>query len=115
MGSPSPASFGQRRSDRVSIAFPLEVAGTDRAGRRFSERTWTTTVSRYGCCIASPRQLLPDQRIHLRRIGTNADAAGRIVSALGTHANGHLYGIETFVSCEPLWGITSPRRTTRNC
>lgn len=105
MGSQSPASFGQRRSDRVSIAFPLEVEGTDRAGQRFFDRTWTTTVSRYGCCIASPRQLLPDQRVHLRRVGTNADAVGRIVAAMGTHANGHLYGIETFKSCEALWGI----------
>ncbi|HYM78203.1 MAG TPA: diguanylate cyclase [Candidatus Dormibacteraeota bacterium] len=105
MESLPPASSAHRRSDRVSIAFPLEIEGTDRAGQRFFDRTRTTTVSRYGCCIASPRQLQPDQTVHLRRIGTNENAVGRIVAAMGTHADGHLYGIETSTSCEALWGI----------
>src|SRR6266496_5207527 len=98
-----PAGFAQRRSDRVSIAFPLEIDGIDRTGHRFFERTQTTTVSRYGCCVPLPRPLQPDQSIHLRRIGTNEDAIGRVVAPMGSHANGHLYGIETSTSCEALW------------
>ena len=105
MGAESPATFAHRRSDRVSIAFPLEIEGTDHAGQHFFDRTRTTTVSRYGCCVATSRQLHPDQTVHLRRIGTNENAVGRIVAAMGTHADGHLYGIGTPTSCEALWGI----------
>jgi len=100
-----PALSARRRSDRVSIAFPVEVMGTDLAGQRFSARTKTLTVSRYGCCLALPRLLQPDQRIHLRRIGTDESAMGRVVATLGAQAEGHVYGIETPKSCESLWGI----------
>jgi PAS domain-containing protein len=89
----------------VSIAFALEVAGIDISGQRFSDRTKTTTVSRYGCCVSVPHLLQNDQRIHLRRIGTSETAVGRVVASLGTQAGGHLYGVATRDSCEGLWGI----------
>jgi diguanylate cyclase (GGDEF)-like protein len=89
----------------VSIAFPLEVAGIDLTGKRFSERTKTTTVSRYGCCLPLPRLLQSDQTIQLRRIGTNEVAVARVVAPMGLQAEGRLYGVETRESCEGLWGI----------
>ena len=101
----SSVANAHRRSDRVSIAFALEVAGTDLVGHRFSERTRTTTVSRYGCCVPLPRLLECNQKLDLRRIGTEETAIGRVVGPMGSHADGHLYGIETPSSCEALWGI----------
>jgi PAS domain S-box-containing protein len=89
----------------VSIAFPLEVVGMDLAGNRFSERTRTMTVSRYGCCVVLPRELQPDQTVQLRRIGTNETAVGRVVAPMGAQADAHLYGVGTKESCEGLWGI----------
>lgn len=77
----------------------------DLSGKRFSERTKTTTVSRYGCCIALPRVLQPDQRVQLRRIGTNEMAVGRVIGSMGAQGDGHLYGVGTRESCEALWGI----------
>ncbi len=100
-----PARSAHRRSDRVSIAFPLEVAGVDLHGQRFSERTKTTTVSRYGCCLALRHFLRTDQKVQMRRIGTNETAPARIVAPMGLEADGHLYGVETPESCEALWGI----------
>jgi len=99
------ATSARRRSERVSIAFPVEVAGIDLMGRRFSERTKTTTVSRYGCCIPLPRMLQSDQAIEMRRIGTNEMAVARVVAPMGVGAEGRLYGVETRESCEGLWGI----------
>jgi hypothetical protein len=99
------ATSARRRSDRVSIAFPLEVAGIDLAGNRFSDRTKTTTVSQYGCCLPLPRPLRTDQAIQIRRIGTNETAVGRVVAPMGSQAEGRLYGVETRNSCEALWGI----------
>ncbi len=74
-------------------------------GKRFAERTKTTTVSRYGCCLPLPRLLQPDQPIQMRRIGTNEIAVARVVAPMGLQADGRLYGVETRDSCEGLWGI----------
>lgn len=105
MESHSPTESARRRSDRVSIAFPVEVAGIDLSGKRFSDRTRTTTVSRYGCCLPLPRLLQPDQVIQMRRIGTNEMVAGHVVAPMGLQADGRLYGVGTQESCETLWGI----------
>ncbi len=89
----------------MAIAFPLEVAGIDLTGNRFSDRTKTTTVSQYGCCLPLPRLLRTDQAIRIRRIGTNEMAVGRVVAPMGSQPDGRLYGVETRNSCEALWGI----------
>jgi diguanylate cyclase (GGDEF)-like protein/PAS domain S-box-containing protein len=105
MGALIPATSLRRRSERVSIAFPVEVTGMDRTGRRFFEKTKTMTVSRYGCCVPLPHLLQPDQTVHLHRIGTNETAVGRIINAVGPQGHGRLYGVGTQDPCESLWGI----------
>jgi diguanylate cyclase (GGDEF)-like protein/PAS domain S-box-containing protein len=101
----SPATSARRRSDRVSIAFPVVVAGIDPGGNPFSERTRTTTVSRFGCSVSVMHPLEPEQKVHLRRIGSDEVVVGHVVGDLGTKADGHLYGVGTDESCEGLWGI----------
>src|SRR5205807_3164933 len=103
MGFQPPATSARRRSSRVLIAFPIEVAGIDFSGKRFSTRTKTTSVSRFGCCLPLPRHLQSDQRVHIRRIGTDEAAVARVVAEMGSQADGHLYGVETLHSCESLW------------
>jgi diguanylate cyclase (GGDEF)-like protein/PAS domain S-box-containing protein len=105
MGALIPATSLRRRSERVSIAFPVEVTGTDRTGKRFFEKTRTMTVSRYGCCVPLPYLLQPDQTVHLHRVGTNETAVGRIINAVGPQGSGRLYGVATQDPCESLWGI----------
>ena len=101
--APDPAP--RRRSERVSIAFPLEVAGVDLTGQRFADKTKTTTVSMYGCCLPIPRLLKPDQQVQLTRILTGQSALGRVVAPMGDQPEGHLYGVETDDPCASLWGI----------
>ena len=98
-------ALGHRRSDRVSLAFPLEVSGIDPAGMHFSVRTNTDTVSRYGCCVGLPRLLPCDQEVYLRRSGSDEKATGRVVAQLGRRANQYLHGVDIPKSCEALWGI----------
>jgi diguanylate cyclase (GGDEF)-like protein/PAS domain S-box-containing protein len=105
MHNQPPAISARRRSERVAIAFPIEVTGIDVSGQRFSDRTKTSTVSRYGCAVRVSHPLKTDQRIYLRRIGTNESAVGRIVASLGKNAEGEIYAVGTTESCEPLWGI----------
>jgi diguanylate cyclase (GGDEF)-like protein/PAS domain S-box-containing protein len=95
----------RRRSERVSIAFAVEVAGIDTSGQRFSGRTKTTTVSRFGCCVSLPHSLRTNQKIELRRIGTDETVMGRVVTTLGAQTDGHLYGVAMRDSCDALWGI----------
>lgn len=94
-----------RRSDRVSLTLPVEASGFDLAGKPFRERTTTATVSRFGCCLTLQRYLPPRHEIYLRRIGTEEQTVGRVVSKMGPHPNGILYGVGTPKSCEALWGI----------
>jgi len=105
MESLMPATAARRRSERVSIAFPVEIMGIDLSGHHFSERTKTRTVSRYGCSVSLLHTLQPYQPITLRRIGTNETAVGRVVVPMGAEAGGQLYGVGTRESCENLWGI----------
>jgi diguanylate cyclase (GGDEF)-like protein/PAS domain S-box-containing protein len=100
-----PATSVRRRSERVSIAFPLEIAGTDLGGHHFTDRTSTTTVSRYGCCVTVPRMLQKNQPLYLRRIGMNETIMGRVVAPMGVLSDGRAYGVGTADSCENLWGI----------
>jgi diguanylate cyclase (GGDEF)-like protein/PAS domain S-box-containing protein len=95
----------RRRSERISIAFAVEVVGTDISGHRFSKRTKTTTVSRYGCAVALPHSLSADQPVELRRIGTEEKVVGRVVTTLGAQSDGQLYGVAMPDSCDALWGI----------
>jgi diguanylate cyclase (GGDEF)-like protein/PAS domain S-box-containing protein len=94
-----------RRSDRVSLALPVEAWGFDPTGKPFRERTMTATVSRYGCCLTLPRLLPLMHEVYLRRIGTEERATGRVVSKMGPTPDGILYGIGMPQSCEALWGI----------
>ncbi len=98
-----------RRSHRVSVAFPVEVSGIDLAGKPFCERTSTIAISRYGCCVPIPTPLRPDHPIHLRRVGTDEQVVGRVVSSMGPHERGFLHGIGTKESCESFWnGVRFP-------
>jgi diguanylate cyclase (GGDEF)-like protein/PAS domain S-box-containing protein len=101
----SSATSYNRRSERISIAFAVEVAGTDTSGYHFSDRTKTTTVSRFGCCVSLPYSLRNDQKLELRRVGAEETVMGRVVTSLGTHSDGHLYGVAIRDSCDALWGI----------
>ncbi len=94
-----------RRSDRVSIAFPVEVSGVDFSGNPFRETTKTSTVSRYGCCVSLPQLVPPGQEVHVRRPVSQEQVVGRVVAEMGSLVDGHLYGISILKSCEDLWGI----------
>jgi len=105
MESQLPAASTLRRSDRVSIAFPLEVVGSDLSGKHFSQRTKTRTVSRFGCCLPLPHSLQLGQTLQMRRVGTNKMVVGKIVAPMESNLAGQLYGIGTPESCEGLWDI----------
>jgi len=95
----------RRRSERVSIIFPLEVSGIDLAGEHFCHKTHTTTVSRFGCCVSLPRKLPLKHQLSLYRPSTDERTVGLVAAQMAAHAEGYLYGVSTGESCESMWGI----------
>lgn len=95
----------RRRSDRVSIMFPVEVTGTDEAGDVFSERTSTTTVSRYGCGIKLPRAVRFNEELRVRRLDNGDWETGRVVGRINAQSDQPLCGVEMVRACDEFWGI----------
>jgi PAS domain S-box-containing protein len=101
-----PISAPRRRSDRVSIGFPVEVAGVGAEGETFNENTTTMAVSRYGCCVGLWHRVNPGNNLTLKRLDTNQDVEARVVSASPTTVGGRsAYGLEATEACDGLWGI----------
>lgn len=95
----------RRRSDRVSIDFPVEITGIDATGERFREETRTTTVSRFGCCVLLTHQLISDGELQLNRLDTNETRQVRVVGLMSELAQHTAYGLEITSPCDELWGI----------
>jgi hypothetical protein len=101
----------RRRSDRVSLAFHVEITGMDEAGEAFTEKTCTTAVSRYGCGIKLPRAVRFNEELRIRRLDSGDWEIGRVVAA---RTNAHpmnglseqaFYGVEIVKPCDEFWGI----------
>jgi PAS domain S-box-containing protein len=92
-----------RRSDRVSIEFPIEIMGIDAEGASFSETTKTMVVSRYGCCLGLSHRVNPDQKLEVSRLDTHQHAETRVVGPVPVKP--HVYALETSEPCDRFWGI----------
>jgi PAS domain S-box-containing protein len=109
MGSPltstTPAGPARRRSDRVSIAVPVEIKGTDEAGEVFTEKTCTITVSRYGCGMKPRGAVRLNEELRVRRLDNGNWETGRVVGLMNAQSGQPLCGIEMARACDEFWGI----------
>jgi PAS domain S-box-containing protein len=85
--------------------FPVEVTGTDEAGEVFSERTCTTTVSRYGCGIKLARAVRFNEELRVRRLDNGDWETGRVVGWMNAQSDQPLCGVEVVRACDEFWGI----------
>ncbi|MFZ0960035.1 MAG: PilZ domain-containing protein [Terriglobia bacterium] len=85
--------ISKRRTDRISIALPVSVSGTDDTGKPFAEDATTVTVSEHGAAIALRTALVPGQKIIIRRQRTriSREAECHVVAQVGKQA-----GLQTF-------------------
>lgn len=109
-GRQPPSGFA-RRSDRISIAVPIQVKGTDSTGKSFDVKTRTLMIGRYGAMILLAYPLGSGQELTIRCIGTALEARGRVVGQLGAAAEGNFYGVEILDSEVNLWEINFPAAT----
>jgi hypothetical protein len=74
-----PVNGGQRRSPRIALRMPINVAGQDLQKRAFSEAATATNLNLHGAAIRLDRQLAIGSVITVtNRIGIEAPA--RIVA-----------------------------------
>jgi PilZ domain len=101
-------SSGKRRSDRIYVAVPIRVSGTDARNISFLDETQTLVISQHGACILLNRPLVPEQDITVFSELTHQDANSRVVGPMGEDGRGIHYGIEFQDPQVNIWGIEFP-------
>ena len=94
-----------RRSDRVSIAVPIQVFGTEFTGEAFMEQTQTQLLSRHGAALVLSRKLVPQQQIVVRNMITRREAAAQIVGLIGGEPDAYIYGVSFLDPTLKLWDV----------
>jgi hypothetical protein len=94
--------------NRIRIAVPVEVCGTDLNGQDFLERTQTESVSASGATLLLNRFLGPDQNLVIRRRGSRKEIVGTVVGQIGIRSDGFVYGIAVKGTDSNFWGVHFP-------
>src|SRR5689334_23173289 len=98
--SPIPVNSGQRRSPRIAVLMPINVAGQDLQKCAFSEAATATNLNLHGAAIQLNRQLIIGSVITVtNRIGIEAPA--RIVAQVGVAEDAFIYGVEFVQGRQP--------------
>src|SRR5580704_6286686 len=103
--------LAKRRSDRVHLACPIKVTGTDTNGAEFVETGRTAVISRQGAAILLKRKVAPDVTLLIRRVEKRKQAEARVVGVIGGQDNEYLYGIMLRNPEDNLWDIEFPSLT----
>ena len=104
--SPIPVNSGRRRSPRIAVLSPVQIAGEDSQKCAFSEAASATNVNLHGAAIQLDRQLIVGSVVTLtNREGITAPA--RIVAQVGVATGAFIYGVEFVLGGQPnFWGIS---------
>lgn len=97
-----------RRTDRVEVAVPIEVSGSDAAGQYFFDRTETLVVSRHGATFVLDRKLMPEQTLVIRNLANQREAEVNVIGFVAKHAKGDVYGAKFVDGALSVWDIDFP-------
>jgi len=102
---------GKRREPRKDIKVPVRIFGTDSSGQIFSEKVFTTNVSRHGAELEGVQaQPKVDEIIGLTYGQIKGHFRVRWVGQPGTPRSGHL-GLLNLSPEKPLWDFPLPAAT----
>jgi len=97
-----------RTSDRLFTETPINISGTDPAGRPFEENTRALVLSRRGARIISRQALVPEQKLTIRCLKTGLEAAVQVVGPIMGEAEGCHFGVAFLQPEVNIWGIHFP-------
>jgi len=99
----------RRRTERLFLRYPIQVAGNDATGKTFAETTHTIVVNRHGGRIVLKAQVLAAQTIRITQIASGRAADFRVVGLAGPSADGGAeWGVECHDENVNFWGINFP-------
>lgn len=99
-----------RQSERITLALPIQVTGSNLFGDVFMCEGWTEVVSRNGARIRLTQTLAPDQEITVHCVETGKEAAARVVGRVSGKSKQNVYGIMLLNPEAHPWGINFPPR-----
>ena len=99
----------QRRSQRVTLVVPLELAWTTPEHVRMQEHAETVTVNAQGALLRTKTPLPPTGEVKLTRPRMHQSARARIVRVEQPDTEGWLrIAVELLLPGEAFWGISIP-------
>jgi hypothetical protein len=108
----SKAGISGRRSERILLRIPIEVAGTGADGKPFKEKTCTLAINRHGARIVLNQALQPDARLNITNHQNAMSCAFRVVMSTGhTLGEGSEWGVECLNPGINFWGIFFPTKS----
>ena len=97
-----------RRSDRISLALPVQIFGTEITGQDFCETTRTHLLTRGGAAIVLQRQLAPLQELIIRNLASGKEATAQVIGPMGARPEGTIYAVTLLDPPENLWNVNFP-------
>ena len=106
---PGPRMVGKRRSDRVAMALPIQVKGTDLNGANFEEFTKTVVIGLNGAMFSLKRILAANQKIEILNVRQGGRVPFRVVGQVSSpDSPGIFWGAECVGLSPSFWGIYFP-------
>ena len=106
---PGPRMVEKRRSDRVTMALPIQVKGTDLNGANFEEFTRTVEIGLNGAKFSLKRLLAATQKIEILNVRQGGQGPFRVVGQVSSpDFPGIFWGAECVGLSPSLWGIHFP-------
>jgi hypothetical protein len=98
----------KRRSSRVFIKLPVQVAGKDTDGRSFRETAETIVVNAHGCLLMLKHDVTMDAVLQLSNPETQEDQETRVVFLGSPMERGVRVGVEFLQPAPRFWGVEFP-------
>jgi hypothetical protein len=103
----------QRRTERLLLAIPIRVMGTDLTGEAFTEDTKTLVINQAGARISLEHRLAADDTIRIVNLDNYNEADFRIVGPTRLGESTAEWGVECSEPSRNIWGIELPPPLSR--
>jgi hypothetical protein len=106
-----PQGEERRRSQRVLLTIPVDVAWTTSDGEIVCEPAQTEVVNMHGCLLGMETdRFIPTRKLELNNGKTQEAAIARVIRFRGAGEKRVRFAVELNAPSEILWGVTIPPR-----
>ena len=107
--APSQVEQLKRRTERILLRIPIDVAGIGSEGKSFNEKTHTLAINRHGARIALSSGVQPEARVTITNLQNRITSTFRVVRQMGkSPGEKPEWGVECLQPEVNFWGIFFP-------